>query len=100
MLSSRWRRRLAVAALTIGLLLPSAAGARETWAPFTVLWDLVSRVFPSGEAKHRGQMDPDGLTGTSPGPENDNRGQMDPDGLTGTVVEPENDNRGQMDPNG
>ncbi len=109
MVSSRWRCRLAAAALTTGLLLPSAAGAREPGGPFRtslernvfmVLWDLVSQAFQTGGAKNRGQIDPNGLTGTAPGSENDNRGQIDPDGLTGAVVEPDNDNRGQMDPNG
>jgi hypothetical protein len=89
MTRSRIYRRLAVAALILMLLLPSAAGAREPWAllhpagernVFVALWHIVSWVFQGGSEK--------------------NRGQIDPNGLTSTVVEPDNDHRGQMDPNG
>ncbi|HEV2852528.1 MAG TPA: hypothetical protein VHC97_06965 [Thermoanaerobaculia bacterium] len=89
MTRSRTYRRLAVAALILVLLLPSAAGAREPWTllhsagernVFVALWDLVSQVFQGGSEKHRGQIDPDGLTGTVAEPDNDNRGQMDPNG--------------------
>ena len=43
-----------------------------------VLWNFVSGLF--GETKNRGQMDPNGLTGTTADPGGEHRGQIDPNG--------------------
>ncbi|MBW8875971.1 MAG: hypothetical protein JF614_13475 [Acidobacteria bacterium] len=101
--------RLAAAALGLALLAPPAALAQGPRAlvpnhgersVLAALWDFVSGLFPSGETKNRGQMDPNGLTGTATAdPGGEHRGQIDPDGLT-VIPDPGGEHRGQMDPNG
>ncbi|HEV7506999.1 MAG TPA: hypothetical protein VGS07_19065 [Thermoanaerobaculia bacterium] len=105
MIRNRLRCRLAAAALGLALLAPPAAMAQRPRAVIpahaeqsvlAVLWNFISDLF--GEMKGRGQLDPNGLTGTA-GPSGENRGQIDPDGFTATA-DPGGENRGQIDPNG
>ena len=104
----RMRCRLAAVALGLALLAPPAGMAQRARVAvpahaepsvLTFLWSFVSGLFTSGESKNRGQMDPDGLTGTTADPGGEHRSQIDPDGLT-TTADPGGEHRGQMDPNG
>jgi hypothetical protein len=89
MTRNRMRCRLAAAALGLALLAPPTAMAQRARVAvpahaesgvLTFLWSFVSGLFTSGETKNRGQIDPDGLTGTTADPGGENRGQMDPNG--------------------
>jgi hypothetical protein len=87
MTRNRMRRRLAAAALGLALLAPPAAMAQKLRPAISVhaergvlavLWNFVFSLF--GETKGRGQLDPNGLAGTTADPGGENRGQMDPNG--------------------
>lgn len=106
MTRKRMRCRLAVVALGLALLVPPAGMAQRARvivpahtepSVLAVLWNFVSGLF--GETKGRGQLDPNGLAGTTADPGGEHRGQMDPDGLTATT-DPGGEHRGQIDPNG
>lgn|GEM_PF-2570011 len=106
MTRKRMRCRLAAVALGLALLAPPAGMAQRVRAVvpahaepsvLAVLWNFVSGLF--GETKGRGQLDPNGLAGTTADPGGEHRGQIDPDGFT-TTTDPGGEHRGQMDPNG